>query len=373
MTSYQAALRQYLKQGSGGSCAPALRLGRRAMKQGLETLDVALIHEQALINHVFTLRTPGERTRTVRRARAFFAEAIVPLEETHRSAIQINKDMIRLNQALSRRTQDLAASNRELMGEIARRHVVETTLRKSEQQSRLLLDQSQHLQEQMKRLSRRILLIQEEERRKISRELHDVIAQVLTGINVRLATLKVDATANRKSLATSITRTQRLVERSVNIVHQFARELRPAVLDDLGLIPALHAFMKNFTRETGVRANLSAFAGVEALSSAKRTVLYRVAQESLTNVARHAEASVVAITLERIPKGVRMRVKDDGHAFQVNVGAKARRGSHLGLLGMRERVEMVGGAFAVESEPGNGTTIQAEIPFVGGKKEYTRP
>ncbi len=94
----------------------------------------------------------------------------------------------------------------------------------------------------------------------ISRELHDVIAQTLTGINVRLAALKKESTLNNKDLQRNIASTQRLVEKSVDIVHRFARELRPAVLDDLGLIPALHSFMKDFTKRTGVRVSLTAFA-----------------------------------------------------------------------------------------------------------------
>src|SRR5208283_4275301 len=98
--------------------------------------------------------------------------------------------------------------------------------------------------------------------------------------NVRLAALKKEAALNTKGLDRNIARTQRLVEKSVNIVHQFARELRPAVLDDLGLIPALHSFMKSFTARTGVRARLTAYAAVEQVDPAKRTVLFRVAQEA---------------------------------------------------------------------------------------------
>ncbi len=124
-----------------------------------------------------------------------------------------------------------------------------------------MLEQSDHLQEQLRQLSRQILSAQEEERKEISRELHDVIAQTLTGINVRLAALKKEAAVNTKGLDRNIARTQRLVEKSVDIVHQFARELRPAVLDDLGLIPALHSFMKNFTARTGVRTSFDSLCG----------------------------------------------------------------------------------------------------------------
>jgi signal transduction histidine kinase len=309
----------------------------------------------------------------IKRAGIFFAEAITPMEETHRSALEANIHLRRLNQTLNQRTVELAASNRELKKEIARRQAVEGTLQQSEQHSSRLLDQSNRLQEQLRFLSRQILSAQEEERKRISRELHDVIAQTLTGINVRLATLKKEATVNTKGLNKKISRTQRLVEKSVDIVHRFARQLRPAVLDDLGLIPALHSFMKNFMKETGIRVSLTAFAGVEELDIAKRTVLYRVAQEALNNVARHAQASRVEASLQRLPNALRMEIKDNGKSFEVERVLHTKRNKRLGLLGMRERVEMVGGSFAVESAPGQGTTIQAQIPFGNGTKTQTRP
>src|SRR5438445_4017620 len=167
-------------------------------------------------------------------------------------------------------------SNRQLKLEIAQRKSAEKSLMRSEQHYSQLLEQSQHMQEQLRLLSRQLLLAQEEERKKISRELHDVIAQTLTSINVRLATLKKEAALNTKGLERNIARTQQLVEHSVNIVHRFARELRPTALDDLGLIPALHTFMKNFRAQTGIRVSLSAFAAVEQVNGDKRTVRYRL-------------------------------------------------------------------------------------------------
>jgi len=266
------------------------------------------------------------------------------------------------------RTLDLVASNRQLKKEIARRQIVEKTLRQSERHTSRLLEQSRRLQEQLRLLSRRLLTAQEEERKRISRELHDVIAQMLTGINVWLATLKIEATSNTKGLSEKISRTQRLVEKSVDIVHRFARELRPAVLDDLGLIPALHSFMKSFTKETGIRVSLTAFAGVEKLSNAKRTVLYRVAHEALTNVARHAQASRVEAGIRRLPKAVCMQIKDNGKGFELKRVLFVSKCKRLGLLGIRERVEMVGGKFTVESVPGKGTTLRAQIPFMNGSR-----
>jgi signal transduction histidine kinase len=198
----------------------------------------------------------------------------------------------------------------------------------------------------------------------ISRELHDQIAQTLTGINIQLAALKTESLVNTKDLQKKISSTQKLVEKSVDIVHRFARELRPTVLDDLGLIPALHSFMKSFAKRTGVHAHLMTFAvKIDQLDAARRTVLFRVAQEALNNVARHAHASRVEVSLQKLPGCICMKIKDDGKSFNVGRALHANGGKHLGLLGMRERLEMVGGKFVVESSPGKGTTIQARIPI----------
>ncbi|MBI5386984.1 MAG: sensor histidine kinase [Verrucomicrobia bacterium] len=365
---YQAALCHYLGQGPSASLEPAAGVGRQAVALGLETLDLALIHEQALLTRVLPGCPATGRNRLVKRAGTFFAEAILPLEETHRAALEANVRLSRANRTLNQRTVELATSNRELKKEIAQRQAVEETLRQSEQHSTRLLEQSRRLQEQLRQLSRQILSAQEEERKRISRELHDVIAQVLTGINVQLATLKTEATVSTKGLTRNISRTQRLVEKSVDIVHRFARELRPALLDDLGLIPALHSYLKEFAKRTGLRASLMAFTSgrIEELDSAGRTALYRVAQEALNNVARHAQASRVEASILKVAHGLRLQIKDDGKSFEVEQVLHAKKNQRLGLLGMRERVEMVGGQFTVESAPGQGTTIQAQIPLGNG-------
>jgi PAS domain S-box-containing protein len=262
-----------------------------------------------------------------------------------------------------RRVDAIEASNMELRQEIAQRKMMEESLRKSEQHQTQMLDHSRLMQEQLRNLSRQVLNAQEEERKRISLELHDVIAQTLTGINMRLATLQKDAGRNPKSFDRNITRTQQLVEKSVNLVHEFARELRPAVLDDLGLIPALHSFMKNFAAQTGIHVKLTAFAEVEQLETSRRTVFFRVAQEALTNVARHAKASRAEVSIQKLPDGICMKIKDDGKSFSVERAMHASTGNRLGLLGMRERLEMVGGRFDVQSAPGKGTTIIAQLPL----------
>ncbi len=190
-----------------------------------------------------------------------------------------------------------------------------------------------------------------------------MIAQILTGINIRLAALKQEAGISTDGLIRSIGRTQRLVEKSVDIVHRFARELRPAVLDDLGLIPALHASLKLFTTRTGILTRMTAFAGVEQLHMAKRTVLFRVAQEALANAERHAQAGRIEVSIRQLAGVLTMSIHDDGKSFQVEQVMQARGRRRLGLLGMRERLEMVGGRLAIESAPGKGTSIIARMPF----------
>jgi PAS domain S-box-containing protein len=266
-----------------------------------------------------------------------------------------------------RRMEALAAANRKLSREIVRRQAAQESLKKSEQQSRQLLAKSRQMQEQLRMLSRQFLWAQEEERKRISRELHDVIAQTLTGINVRLAALKKESALSTRGLDRSFARTQQLVEHSVNIVHRFARELRPAVLDDLGLIPALHAYMKSFSEQTGIRVSLSASAEVNKVNIEKRTVLFRVAQEALNNVVRHAHASQAEVRIQKLNGAFCMKIIDNGKGFSAESALHGNRKKRLGLLGMRERVEMVRGKFAIESVPGKGTTILAQIPFADAR------
>jgi signal transduction histidine kinase len=362
--NYQAALQKHLKGGRSTGAHLAIGLGRRAATIGLGTLEMARIHQQALIQLVVPSCSPAARAATIRRAGTFFAEAITPIESIHRTALETNARMSQLNRLLHQRTVELAASKRQLKQETEQRRLTEKSLKKSERHYALLLQQSRNMQDQLRLLSRQLLSAQEEERKKISRELHDVIAQTLTSINVRLAKLRKEATLNASGLERSIAMTQQLVVRSVNIVHRFARELRPTVLDDLGLIPALHTYMKHFRAETGIRVSLSAFAKVEQVKGDKRTVLYRVAQEALTNVARHAQASYVAVKVQENGGAICMKIIDNGKGFQEERVFHARKCKRLGLLGMRERLEMVGGNFSVTSVPGKGTTVFAQIPLI---------
>jgi signal transduction histidine kinase len=217
---YVTALRKHVKQGPRASLQPARGLGRQAVAIGLETLDLARIHEGALA----ALESSSSRDGIIDRAETFFAEAISPIEKTHRAALKANVRLDQLNEMLERRTVDLAASNRSLKQGIARRKTVEEALKKRGGHSKKLLKESIALQKHLQHLTHQILAAQEDKRKQISRDLQDEIAQTLLGINVRLLALKKEAAINAEGLQKEIASTQRLVDMSVKTLERFARE-----------------------------------------------------------------------------------------------------------------------------------------------------
>jgi signal transduction histidine kinase len=217
---YASALREHLKQGPSANLRPARGLGRQAVSLGLETLDIARIHERALA----TLEASSSGDGLIKRAEIFFTEAVAPIERTHRAALAANTHLKQVNQALDRRTGDLAASNRSLKQGIARRRAVELALKQSGQHSKKLLAESLALQKHLQHLAHQVLSAQEDKRKQISHDLQDEIAQTLLGINVRLLTVKMAAGRKAKSLQEEIASTQRVVNRSVRTIERFARK-----------------------------------------------------------------------------------------------------------------------------------------------------
>jgi two-component system sensor histidine kinase DegS len=364
---YQAALRTHLGQEILVNGSRAQSLGRAALAAGLVTLDLAIMHEQAVVALASSHDFADPHNGSIKRAGVFFTQALIPLEAAQRATRETNRHLQQRNATLRLHTAALSSGNRRLAREIARRKAGEGIIRKSKAQYKELFLKSQIMQRKLRQLTRQIISVQEEERKEISRELHDEVVQTLVGINVELSSLGRGASVDLHTLKAKIARTQRLVEKSVDAVHRFARELRPAVLDDLGLIPALHAYNKSLAARKKIKINMTAFGGVEALGSAKRIVLFRVAQEALTNVARHAQATQVRMSITEISGTIRMEISDNGKSFQVEKVLSAKNHKRLGLIGMRERIEMVGGRLTIESAPGKGTTVRAEIPFTQEK------
>lgn len=216
-----------------------------------------------------------------------------------------------------------------------------------------LLERSQDHEKRLLKLSRQLIHAQENERKRISRELHDIIAQALVGINLRLAALESDPDPRK------VADVRRMVGDTVETVHRFARELRPAMLDELGLIPAMRSFLKDFLENTGLRTKLRVSSEIENVSQKIRTALYRISQEALANIAAHARAETIEIDILIRDADIVMIITDDGIGFDTS---GIRGPDRLGLTGMQERVEMVDGEFSVDSRPGGPTTISVTIP-----------
>jgi signal transduction histidine kinase len=216
---YLAGLRKHLKQGPGASLETARELGRQAVAIGLETLDMARIHERALD----TLPASASKDGLMERADLFFTETTAPIEETHRAGLKASARLNRLNKMLRQRTRGLAASNRSLKQGIAQRKTAEAAFKKSGEHYKTLLRESLALQKHLRLLTHRILSAQEQKRKEIGQDLQNEIAQTLLGINVRLLTLKKEAAVNARGFGKELAGTQRLVHLSAKTIKEFAR------------------------------------------------------------------------------------------------------------------------------------------------------
>jgi len=219
------------------------------------------------------------------------------------------------------------------------------------------LSESKGRQRQFRRLARQALTRQERERLKLSRRLQEEIAQTLAGINFHLAAIQTQIPAADPAVKIRIRKAKQLVEKSVGSVQRFARDLRPTLLDDLGLVPALRTYVQAFGKRAGLRVHFTACAEVEDLTKARRTALYRVAQASLAQICPQARGGAAAVKLERSPDEVCLRISDGCATALVS---KVKRPTDI--TGMRERAEMVGGTFRLEFTPGEGTTIETCMP-----------
>jgi two-component system sensor histidine kinase UhpB len=209
-------------------------------------------------------------------------------------------------------------------------------------------------------LTRRIVLAQEEERARIARELHDETAQVLTAFTFHLAALKQALPANT-NIQKQYENLQRLSHQMSLGIYRLVRDLRPALLDDLGLPSGLQYLAEEHEKSSGLKVELNIHGEKRRLDKMAETVLYRIAQEALTNVARHAETQQVSIDLEFTEHEVKLGVTDWGIGFDVSTVLSTP--DSLGLAGMRERAESIGGQLIIDSAPGRGTRVEARIPI----------
>ncbi|MBV6432658.1 MAG: hypothetical protein IANPNBLG_02800 [Bryobacteraceae bacterium] len=224
-----------------------------------------------------------------------------------------------------------------------------------------------HFHGELESLSARLLRAQEEERRSIARELHDEIGQSLTALLIDAGNASALVQPGQEDLRARLASIRKLAEGSVASVRNMSLLLRPSMLDDFGLIPALHWQAREMSRRTGVRVELSADDAPDSFSDEHKTCVYRVVQEALHNCARHAHATHVRIVARQEPTRLLLVIQDNGKGFD------PRHVRGLGLLGMEERVRYLGGNFHLESEPGRGTLIKVELPLVDMSEPPMKP
>jgi signal transduction histidine kinase len=215
---------------------------------------------------------------------------------------------------------------------------------------------------ELRRLSQQLVRAQEDERKSISRELHDEVGQMLTALRMELRNLQELRQASAKEFDEHLDETKQLSEQALRAVRHIAMGLRPSMLDDLGLGPAVQWQAREFSRRSGVPVTVDTEGDVNELSERHRTCVYRVVQEALTNCARHARASEIRITLHGEPGFLTVTVQDDGAGFD----PAQSRGRGLGLLSIEERVSELGGSVSISSQPGKGTVLSARVPLGKG-------
>jgi len=218
-------------------------------------------------------------------------------------------------------------------------------------------EEGQRTQQELKELSARLVSAQEEERRAISRELHDEVGQSLSALLMEAGNAAARVPQDSAEVRRHVESIKKLAEASVNVIRNMTLLLRPSMLDDFGLVPALEWQAREVSKRTGLRVHVTAAETATELPDDLRTCIYRVVQEALHNCARHAHARTVKVVVKQEARRIVLSVEDDGAGFD------ARRVRGLGLVGMEERVNHLGGAFEIVSRPGGGTKLEVELPI----------
>jgi PAS domain S-box-containing protein len=202
-------------------------------------------------------------------------------------------------------------------------------------------------------------MTREQEKSRISRELHDELGQLLTMLQMDVAWCKEKLPPGNDALAAKVDRMATLLKSTIAATRRIASDLRPLMLDDLGLVPSIEWLVENFTQRTGIACELSVDRRELALSKAQASAVFRIVQESLTNVAKHAQAAHADIAIERDDAALVVRIEDDGVGFSPQA---PRKPNSFGLLGLRERASLLGGEVMIDSAPGEGTIVEVRLP-----------
>nr|WP_296225791.1 sensor histidine kinase [Ralstonia sp. UBA689] len=258
---------------------------------------------------------------------------------------QLNEANERLEQRVVDRTAQLTATNKELRQEIVDRKRVERALERA--------------REELSEMASVSATAREEEKRRIARELHDELAQSLAALKVDMQLFEHQLAGGSKSLAQRVALMERTLDDAIAATRRIASDLRPPMLDDLGLVPACRWLIQSFQRRYGIQCELTIVPSQFELAEPYATTVYRAMQECLANVARHAQASLVHVRLSYCAPELVLSVRDNGVGFDQ---ASAGRSDSFGLIGLRERAYLVQGRLRIESSPGAGTLVELTIP-----------
>jgi signal transduction histidine kinase len=239
-------------------------------------------------------------------------------------------------------------------------HIRMVAADKSDSQAEVIARQNEKLE--AARVSRRLVEVQETERRALANELHDLVGQKLTALNINLNIMKIESAPSRTAqIGARLEDSLKLVEETIESIRDVMAELRPAVLDDYGLTPVLRWYAERFVKRTGVATTVIEQGESRRLPAAAEEALFRIAQEALANVAKYARAEHATVTLGITPQASCLTIADDGCGFDPSACQQPARDHGWGLMIMRERAAAVGAGLSIESAPGRGTRIIATL------------
>jgi signal transduction histidine kinase len=295
---YRDALQRYLRHGGEAALQRAYEIGRRGLGEGVGVLSMIAMHHEAITEIFANGRGPKPVSEALNRAGMFFSESMSPFEMTHRAVGEANEALRRMNQAL------------------------------------------------------------EDEVKRIAHLLHNEAGQLLAAVHLSLDRVEHELNPPAQLRLQEV---KDLLDGVDQQIRRLSHELRPTILDDLGLVPAIEYLSEGVAKRSGLRISFRSSI-VERLPPALETVLYRVIQEALNNVAKHARADSVKIQLRCADNVVHCKVIDDGVGFDPKVSDTTPKERGLGLLGMRERLQPLGGVIRITSAPGQGTKLSITVP-----------
>ncbi len=328
------------------------------MMDGFET--AALIRQRPRSEHTPILFVTAINTQERDRARGYALGAVdyiftpvVP--EILRAKVSVFADLSRKNQKIAAQAAQLTQLNEVLKAQLASIQGLNDELNRANAELR-------ESREQLRRLTAHVQALREEERGRIAREIHDNLGGSLTSLKMDLHWVRKHTGPAEERLGPKLKELSQSIDQIINSIRQIATELRPALLDDFGLAAAIEWQLKEFEQRSGIRSQLQL--GVDEallLPGEAATALFRVFQEALTNVARHARATQVEVSLREQANVLVLRVYDNGCGFLLN---ELKNGKSLGLASMRERVQLLAGELVIDSQPGLGTTVLVKTPLM---------